>query len=90
MGPFYFYNKELEYNSMSDKIVIVGATGYTGSTLALSLSKDEVSCHLVGRDHAKLQDLASKTNSSFVVCNIEDDQSVKDSLDTISNDKIVG
>jgi len=75
---------------MSDKIVIVGATGYTGSTLALSLSKDEVSCHLVGRDHAKLQDLASKTNSSFAVCNIEDDQSVKDSLDTISNDKIVG
>jgi len=44
---------------MNGKIIIVGATGYTGSALAKSLKKENIDCHLIGRNEAELQKLAN-------------------------------
>jgi len=76
---------------MNGKIIIVGATGYTGSALAKSLKKENIDCHLIGRNEAELQKLANETGQSFSVCsNVSDEQSVNESLSSITNDKILG
>ena len=43
---------------MNEKIIIVGATGYTGSALARSYSKDNVECHLIARNEDELNKLS--------------------------------
>ena len=76
---------------MNGKIIIVGATGYTGSALAKSLKKENIDCHLIGRNEAELQKLANETGQSFSFCsNVSDEQSVNESLSSITNDKILG
>jgi NADP-dependent 3-hydroxy acid dehydrogenase YdfG len=76
---------------MDGKIIIVGATGYTGSALAKSLKKENIDCHLIGRNEAELQKLANETSQSYSVCsNVSDEQSVNESLNSIVNDKILG
>jgi short subunit dehydrogenase-like uncharacterized protein len=52
---------------MDGKIIIVGATGYTGSALAKSLKKENIDCHLIGRNEAELQKLANETGQSYSV-----------------------
>ena len=46
---------------MSGKIIIAGATGYTGAALARSFAKDNTQCHLVSRNEEELSKLASET-----------------------------
>jgi NADP-dependent 3-hydroxy acid dehydrogenase YdfG len=45
---------------MSGKIIIAGATGYTGAALARSFAKDDIQCHLIGRNEEELKKLASE------------------------------
>ena len=76
---------------MSGKIIIVGATGYTGTALAKLLKQENIDCHLVGRNESELEKLASEIGQSFSVCsNVSDEQSVSESLSSIANDKIIG
>ena len=76
---------------MEGKIIIVGATGYTGSALAKLLKKENIDCHLIGRNELELKKLATETNQSFSVCmDVSNEQSVEDSLKNVANDKILG
>ena len=76
---------------MSGKIIIVGATGYTGGALARSFAKDEIDCHLISRNELELKEIAAQTGQSFSVCSdINNPQRVDESLKEIENDKILG
>ena len=76
---------------MSGKIVIIGATGYTGSALARSYFKDNIECHLIARNEGELNKLSAETNFKYSVCSdVTNFQSVEDSLKDIENDKIFG
>ena len=76
---------------MSGKIIIVGATGYTGAALARSFAKDEIDCHLISRNELELKEIAAQTGQSFSVCSdINNPQRVDESLKEIENDKISG
>ena len=50
---------------MSGKIIIAGATGYTGAALARSFAKDGIQCHLIGRNEEELKKLASENGNFF-------------------------
>ncbi len=76
---------------MSGKIVIIGATGYTGSALARSYVKDSIECHLIARNEGELNKLSAETNFKYSVCSdVTNFQSVEESLKDIENDKISG
>ena len=76
---------------MDGKIIIIGATGYTGSALAKLLKQENIDCHLIGRNESELEKLANETGQSFSVCsNVSDEQSVSESLISITDDKIIG
>lgn len=76
---------------MSGKIVIIGATGYTGSALARSYVKDNSECHLISRNEDELNKLSAETNFKYSVCSdVTNPQSVEESLKDIENDKISG
>jgi NAD(P)-dependent dehydrogenase (short-subunit alcohol dehydrogenase family) len=76
---------------MDGKIVIVGATGYVGSALARLLKQENISCHLIARNDSELQTIAKETGYSSSVCsNVNDEQSIQQSLNPIANDKING
>ena len=72
-------------------MIIVGATGYTGAALARSLVKDNIQCHLIGRNEEELKRLASENGQSYSVCSdVTNAQSVEESLKDVENDKISG
>jgi NAD(P)-dependent dehydrogenase (short-subunit alcohol dehydrogenase family) len=76
---------------MSGKIIIAGATGYTGAALARSFAKDGIQCHLIGRNEEELKKLASENNQSYSVCSdVTNFQSVEESLKETENEKISG
>ena len=76
---------------MSGKIIIVGATGYTGAALARSFAKDGIQCHLIGRNEEELKKLASENGQSYSVCSdVTNFQSVEESLKETENEKISG
>ena len=76
---------------MNEKIIIVGATGYTGSALARSYSKDNVECHLIARNEDELNKLSEETGQKYSIClDVANSQSVEESLKEIENDKISG
>ena len=52
------------------KKLILGATGSIGSSLAKKVIADGGEVHLVGRDEAKLSELATQLNSSFTTCDV--------------------
>ena len=76
---------------MSDKIVIICATGYTGSALARSFAKDNVECHLIARNEDELNKLSAETGQKYSICSdVTNFQNVEESLREIENDKISG
>ena len=52
---------------MSDKYLVVGATGSIGSNLAEQLSASDKEVHLVGRNDNQTQSLAEKLNCNFTM-----------------------
>jgi len=76
---------------MNGKIVIIGATGYTGSALARSYANDNVPCYLISRNEDELNKLSLETNFKYSVClDVTNLKSVEESLKDIENEKISG
>ena len=55
---------------MSEKYLIFGATGATGSALAKQLYDKKQDCHLIGRNEEELKNLANKLIYTFSVLGI--------------------
>ena len=76
---------------MNSKIIIVGATGYTGAALAKSFAKDDIQCHLISRNEEELKKLALENRQSYSVCSdVANFQNVEESLKDVENHKISG
>ena len=76
---------------MNGKIVIIGATGYTGSALARSYANNNVPCYLISRNEDELNKLSLETNFKYSVCSdLTNLKSVEESLKDIENEKISG
>ena len=58
---------------MSEKYLIVGATGSIGSSLAAQLYESGKEVHLVGRDENQTKSLSEKLNSEFSIADVLDD-----------------
>ena len=58
---------------MSDKYLVVGATGSIGSNLAEQLVASDKEIHLVGRNENQTQSLAEKLNSNYTIANVLED-----------------
>ena len=72
---------------MNGKVIIVGATGYTGSALARSYSRDNVECHLIARNEDELNKLSEETGQKYSICSdVTNSQSVEESLKEIENE----
>ena len=58
---------------MSDKYLVVGATGSIGSNLAEQLVASDKEIHLVGRNENQTQSLAQKLNCNYTVVDVLED-----------------
>ena len=58
---------------MTEKYLIVGATGSIGSNLAQQMSDSGHDIHLVGRDETLTKSLSEKLNSSYSISNVLND-----------------
>ena len=58
---------------MSEKYLIVGATGSIGSSLAAQLYESGKEVHLVGRDENQTKSLSEKLNSEYSIADVLDD-----------------
>ncbi len=58
---------------MSDKYLVVGATGSIGSNLAEQLVASDKEIHLVGRNENQTQSLAQKLNCNYTVTDVLED-----------------
>ena len=58
---------------MSDKYLVVGATGSIGSNLAEQLVASDKEIHLVGRNENQTQSLAEKLNCNYTIANVLED-----------------
>ena len=58
---------------MSEKYLIVGATGSIGSSLAAQLYESGKEVHLVGRDENQTKTLSEKLNSEYSIADVLDD-----------------
>ena len=58
---------------MSEKYLIVGATGSIGSSLAAQLYETGKEVHLVGRDENQTKSLSEKLNSDYSIADVLDD-----------------
>ena len=58
---------------MSEKYLIVGATGSIGSSLAVQLYESGKEIHLVGRDENQTKTLSEKLNSEYSIVDVLDD-----------------
>ena len=75
---------------MKKKYIILGATGAIGSSLANHLNKDQIDCHLVGRNEEELKKLANKLNYSYSVCNVLKMDFVNNLKKDLEEDGILG
>ena len=62
---------------MSDKYLVVGATGSIGSNLAEQLVSSGKEVHLVGRNESLTQSLAQKLNCNFTIADVLEDNFVE-------------
>ena len=72
---------------MSEKYLIVGATGSIGSNLSEQLYFSGNKVHLVGRDESQLKILSEKLNSQYTVTDVLDDGFVEKIKSDISDIK---
>ncbi len=71
---------------MSEKYLIVGATGSIGSSLAAQLNESGKEVHLVGRDENQTKSLSEKLNSEYSIADVLDDRfvdKIKASIDDV-------
>ena len=58
---------------MSEKYLIVGATGSIGSSLATQMYESGKEIHLVGRDENQTKSLSEKVNSAYSIADVLED-----------------
>ena len=58
---------------MSEKYLIVGATGSIGSNLAIQMYESGKEIHLVGRDENQTKSLSKKLNSAYSIADVLED-----------------
>ena len=58
---------------MSEKYLIVGATGSIGSNLAIQMYESGKEIHLVGRDENQTKSLSEKLNSAYSIADVLED-----------------
>ena len=58
---------------MSEKYLIVGATGSIGSNLAIQMYESGKEIHLVGRDEIQTKSLSEKLNSAYSIADVLED-----------------
>tara|TARA_Y100001970_G_C14178899_1_gene828678 strand:+ start:393 stop:1106 length:714 start_codon:yes stop_codon:yes gene_type:complete len=74
---------------MSGKILIFGATGAVGSSLAKSL-RNNSECHLIGKNQEEVSRLADETGHSFSVADVLEDNFIEKIEQDLSNTEISG
>ena len=74
---------------MSGKILIFGATGAVGSSLAKSL-RNNSECHLIGKNQEVVSRLADETGHSFSVADVLEDNFIEKIEQDLSNTEISG
>ena len=71
---------------MSEKYLIVGATGSIGSNLSEKLYSSGYKVHLVGRDESQTKSLSKKLNSSYTIADVLNDgfvDNIKSDIDDV-------
>lgn len=65
---------------MAPPIIIIGATGGTGSTLARRLAQKGHALHLIGRDAVRLEDLAQTLDASHALADVTAEDALADAV----------
>jgi len=75
---------------MNKKIIIFGATGSIGSSLANLFYNDKQSCHLVGKNEDELKKISDKFNYNYSVCDVLKINFVKSLQKELTQTEIAG
>ena len=75
---------------MTGKILIFGATGAVGSSLAKLLNENSISTHLIGKNEEEISKLSEETNGSYSVTDVTDPSFIEKIDSDLKNIDIAG
>ena len=75
---------------MTGKILIFGATGAVGSSLAKLLNENSISTHLIGKNEEEISKLSGETNGSYSVADMTDPSFIEKIDSDLKNIDIAG
>ena len=75
---------------MAAKILIFGATGAVGSSLAKLLNENSISTHLIGKNEEEISKLSEETNGSYSVADVTDPSFIEKIDSELKNIDIAG
>ena len=75
---------------MVAKILIFGATGAVGSSLAKLLNENSISTHLIGKNEEEISRLSEETNGSYSVADVTDPSFIEKIDSDLKNIDIAG
>ena len=75
---------------MAGKILIFGATGAVGSSLAKLLNENSISTHLIGKNEEEISRLSEETNGSYSVADVTDPSFIEKIDSDLKNIDIAG
>jgi len=75
---------------MVAKILIFGATGAVGSSLAKLLNENSISTHLIGKNEEEISKLSEETNGSYSVADVTDPSFIEKIDSDLKNIDIAG
>ena len=75
---------------MADKILIFGATGAVGSSLAKLLTSSSQEIHLVGKNETEISKLSEETGGSFSIADVTDPSFIEKIDSDLQNIDIAG
>ena len=75
---------------MAAKILIFGATGAVGSSLAKLLNENSISIHLIGKNEEEISKLSEETNGSYSVADVTDPSFIEKIDSDLKNIDIAG
>ena len=75
---------------MTGKILIFGATGAVGSSLAKLLNENSIATHLIGKNEEEISRLSEETNGSYSVADVTDPSFIEKIDSDLKNIDIAG
>ena len=75
---------------MAEKILIFGATGAVGSSLAKQLQNNSINIHLIGTNKDELSKLSEETSASFSVADVTDPNFIENIDKDLKDTNIAG